>query len=76
MVKINWIPNPPNDWVQIIIRWDDILNGPTYPIKDILAWVEDTPGGYYFLQGFRSTEGFDFRFEHPADATFFKLRWL
>ena len=76
MEKIDWTPHPPQGWVQIIIVWDDILKGPKYPIKEILEWVDDYPGGYYFLQGFRSTEGFDFRFEHPEDATFFKLRWL
>jgi hypothetical protein len=76
MVKTDWSPTPPPGWVQIVILWDDVFNGPRYPIKEILKWVDDHPGGEYFLQGFRSTDGFDFRFERAEDATFFKLRWL
>jgi hypothetical protein len=74
MVKVS--QTPPDSWAQIIVRWDDILTGPKYPIRQILNWVDEYPGGQYFLQGFQATKGFDFRFEHPADATYFKLRWL
>jgi len=67
---------PPDDWTEIVILWNDITGGRRYPIKDILAWVEDTPGGCYHLHGFNSTDGFAFRFENPNDAIHFKLRWL
>ena len=67
---------PPPSWIEIVILWDDITGGRRYPIKDILAWVEDTPGGRYHLHGFNSTDGFAFRFENPNDAIHFKLRWL
>jgi hypothetical protein len=67
---------PPPDWTEVIILWDDIHKGPRYPIKDILAWVDSTPGGRYHLHGHNSTEGFAFRFERAEDATYFKLRWL
>jgi hypothetical protein len=67
---------PPPDWTEIVIVWDDIIEGPKYPIKEILAWVDSAPGGRYHLHGFNSTEGFSFRFERPEDAVHFKLRWL
>ncbi len=67
---------PPPSWTEIVILWDDITGGCCYPIKDILAWVEATPGGRYHLHGFNSTDGFAFRFENPNDAIHFKLRWL
>jgi len=67
---------PPPSWTEIVILWDDITGRRRYPIKDILAWVEDTPGGRYHLHGFNSTDGFAFRFENPNDAIHFKLRWL
>jgi hypothetical protein len=66
----------PNNWVLVIIDWEDILNPPNYQIKEILDWVNEQPGGRYHLHGYKSTEGFAFRFEHPADATYFKLKWL
>lgn len=67
---------PPPKWTEIIVLWDEILKPPYYPIKDILAWIDETPGGCYHLHGYRSTEGFSFRFERDKDATHFKLRWL
>lgn len=67
---------PAPSWTEVVILWNDILKGPGYPIKEILAWIEAAPGGRYHLHGFNSTEGFAFRFENPVDATHFKLRWL
>ena len=67
---------PPPAWTEIVILWDHVLKYPYYPIKEILDWVEYTPGGRYHLHGYGSTEGFAFRFENPADAVHFKLRWL
>jgi hypothetical protein len=65
-----------DSWTEVIILWDDVMGGPRYPIREILAWIKDAPGGRYHLYGFNSTEGFAFRFENPADAVHFKLRWL
>ncbi len=67
---------PPPDWTEIIVLWEDILDGPRFPIKKILDWVDSWPGGEYHLHGYRATEGFSFRFKDPQDAVHFKLRWL
>ena len=67
---------PPMDWIEVIVLWDDVLSGPRLPIKQILEWLEKAPGGNYHIHGYESTEGFSFRFENPADATHFKLKWL
>lgn len=64
------------DWEEVIILWDNIHKPPSYPIREILNWIESAPGGKYHLHGYKSTEGFAFRFERPEDATFFRLRWL
>ena len=67
---------PPPDWTEVIIYWGEVLGPPKYPIKKILTWVDNTPGGRYHLHGHESTHGFAFRFENPHDAILFKLRWL
>ena len=67
---------PSELWSEVIILWRDVFDGPKYPISEILNWLETAEGGRYHLHGFNSTEGFCFRFENPADATHFKLRWL
>lgn len=67
---------PPDTWTQVIILWEHILKEPGYPIKKILEWVEEHDGGQYYLRGYNSTDGFDFRFERAEDATMIKLRWL
>ena len=63
-------------WEEIVILWEDVFEGPKYPIKKILDWITTAPGGRYHLHGWNSTEGFCFRFERPEDATYFKLKWL
>ena len=67
---------PPPEWTEVVVEWSDILDGPKYPIREILEWVETSPGGRYHLHGYKATEGFAFRFENPNDAILFKLRWL
>jgi hypothetical protein len=67
---------PPNNWTEVVVCWTDVLEGPRYPIQKIFNWLEQTPGGDYHIHGYRSTEGFSFRFKNPGDATHFKLRWL
>ena len=76
MEKINY-QDPPPDWEEVILLWDDILrNGNDYPIREILDWLPDAPGGRYHIHGYKFDKGFCFRFENPADATYFKLKWL
>jgi hypothetical protein len=64
---------PPPNWTEVIITWDDILRGGYY--HPMINWVDEQPGGRYHLHGYKSTEGFAFRFENPQDATYFKLKW-
>ena len=65
-----------NSWEEVVILWEDVFDGPRYPIREILDWIETAPGGRYHLHGWNSTEGFCFGFEQPEDATHFKLKWL
>jgi hypothetical protein len=68
---------PPEDWVEVVVLWDDILKTDTrLPIATMLDWLNSAPGGDYHIHGYNSTEGFSFRFRNPADATHFRLRWL
>jgi hypothetical protein len=68
--------DPHPDWTEVVIWWSDINAGPQYPIKEILEWIPDAPGGRYHLHGHNYTEGFAFRFERQEDATYFRLRWI
>jgi hypothetical protein len=67
---------PPDDWTEVIVLWSDIMDGPRYPIKQMLEWTDNEPGGEYHLHGYNSTEGFSFRFRNFSDAVHFTLRWL
>ena len=75
MRKIEFWP-PPKDWTEVQILWDDVLDGPKYPIRQILDWIEAAIGGEYHLSGLEETKGFSFRFRRPEDATYFTLMWL
>jgi hypothetical protein len=75
MEKIDYQDPHPN-WTEVIIVWEEIIDEPFYPIRDILKWLDEEPGGRYHLHGYKGIEGFAFRFEHPEDATYFKLKWL
>ncbi len=74
MIKFDHWPPPP--WTEVVVLWEDILNPPNYPIRDILDWVNNFSGDRYHLHGFKATEGFAFRFENPKDAFMFRLMWL
>jgi hypothetical protein len=67
---------PPENWIEVIVLWSDVLDGPRYPIKKMLDWLETASGEDYHIHGYNSTEGFSFRFKHVQDAVHFKLRWL
>jgi hypothetical protein len=66
---------PPPAWQEVVILWDTILSNKFYSVRDMLDWVDHAPGGQYHLHGYKSTEGFAFRFENEEDATMFSLRW-
>jgi len=66
---------PPPDWTECVIKWDYILGSPVHP-QDLYNWCNDHPGdGRYHVHGWKSTEGFAFRFEDPRDAILFSLTW-
>jgi len=67
---------PPEDWTQVVIPWTTMLNNSDRAPNNIIAWVDNHPGGEYHLHGYRSIEGFAFRFSDPADAVIFRLRWM
>jgi hypothetical protein len=67
---------PPKHWFEAIVLWRDVLEGPHYPIREILKWLETAPGGRYHIHGYESTVGFSFRFEDARDLVHFRLRWL
>lgn len=67
---------PPPNWYEVVVLWEDIMNPPKYPIRQILDWFETAPGGNYHLHGYNSTEGFAFRFENPKDGMLFRIMWL
>lgn len=67
---------PPPPWQEVIIMWDTMLKSDKHNPNEIVEWVNTYPGGEYHLHGFKSTEGFAFRFKDPKDAVIFKLRWL
>ena len=67
---------PPPEWYEVILLWEDVLNPPRYPIRQILDWFETAPGGRYHLHGYKATEGFAFRFENPRDGMLFRIMWL
>jgi hypothetical protein len=74
MKKVEIWP-PPNHWIEVIIMWDEILGHPYIPIGKLLDWVNNAPGGEYHLSGYKSIEGFSFRFRRGVDATIFRLYW-
>lgn len=67
---------PPPNWTEVVILWAEMLEPFTFrqPLI-ILDWIDNQPGGQYHLHGWKSTEGFAFRFERPEDATAFALKW-
>jgi hypothetical protein len=65
---------PPPDWTECIVTWDWIMSDAGCHPQDIYNWCEEHSGRYH-VHGWRSTEGFAFRFENPHDAIMFKLTW-
>jgi hypothetical protein len=75
MKRIDMWP-PPEDWTECVVTWDTMLANSDHAPNAILAWTDSQPGGEYHLHGYKSTEGFAFRFRRAKDATLFCLRWL
>ena len=74
MTQIETWP-PPEDWTEIVISWQTMLDNSDHAPNTILKWLDKTPGKCYHLHGWKSTEGFAFRFQNPQDAMLFALRW-
>ena len=74
MTQIETWP-PPEDWTEIVVSWQTMLDNSDYAPNAILKWLDKTSGKCYHLHGWKSTEGFAFRFENPHDAMLFALRW-
>ena len=66
---------PPPYWTEVVVTWETMLANADRAPNAILEWVEKQPGGEYHLHGYKSTEGFAFRFRREKDATLFRLRW-
>ena len=67
---------PPGEWEEVVITWDIMLSSGRHKPPVIIEWLATAPGGRYHLHGWKSKEGFAFRFEDPKDALYFKLRWF
>jgi len=67
---------PPPDWTEVVVTWETMLYNADRVPNDITEWCYCQPGyGRWHLHGYKSTEGFAFRFEDARDATAFGLRW-
>ena len=72
MIEVQGWP-PPEDWESIKISWDWTLRHYTHNPNDIYHLVLGSPGGRFHLSGYGTSEGFEYRFEDPKDATWFSL---
>jgi hypothetical protein len=75
MIKLDaW---PPPDWTEVVVTWETMLHNADQAPNNIIEWCDRHPGhGRWHLHGFKSTEGFAFRFEDARDATIFRLSWI
>ena len=74
MNKLDAWPAPA--WTEVVVTWETMLENSDRNPNDITEWCYRHPGhGRWHLHGWKSTEGFAFRFEDARDATTFKLRW-
>ena len=78
MIQLTAWP-PPDAWVECVITWAWLMSAygpPEGTIHKIYAWCDQHPSpARYHVHGWKSTDGFAFRFEDPKDAVIFKLRW-
>lgn len=66
---------PPEGWHEIVILWTTMLDRPGWSPRRIMWWCDENIQHRWHLHGYRSTEGFAFRFEDAKDAVLFALRW-
>jgi hypothetical protein len=67
---------PPPTWTECVVPWDWILGNKNLHPNKLYDWCDKyTSSARYHVHGWRSTEGFAFRFEDPRDAVVFKLTW-
>jgi hypothetical protein len=67
---------PPPDWTEVVVTWDSILELKELHPRELYQWCDNHNSlSRYHVHGWKSTEGFAFRFEDPRDATCFKLKW-
>jgi len=67
---------PPDTWYECVVTWDSILETQEIRPQELYDWCDrQASTGRYHVHGWRSTEGFAFRFEDPYDAIIFKLTW-
>jgi hypothetical protein len=63
------------DWTEVVITWDQILEDNCLNPNMLYDWCSKCKGGMYHVHGWKSTEGFAFRFERKSDAVLFALKW-
>jgi hypothetical protein len=72
---INFQAWPPPEWTECAVSWNYLLDSPFHS-QELYNWCDNhASAGRYHVHGWRSTEGFAFRFEDPQDAILFKLTW-
>jgi hypothetical protein len=64
---------PPPAWTSVAVRWDWLMEHHGRDPNEIYNWVIREPGGQFHLSGLDNVGGFDYRFERPEDATWFRL---
>lgn len=72
---IQYIDNIPPKWTEVVITWDRILEDDLVNPNMLYDWCDRRKGGMYHVHGWKSTEGFAFRFEQESDAVLFALKW-
>lgn len=64
---------PPPDWAEVVVTWNWIMQSRRHDIKALFNKIDEQPGGQYHIHGKGEAKDFAFRFENPADATWFRL---
>lgn len=78
MIQLKAWP-PPDNWIECVVTWAWLMSThgpPDGTVNKMYEWCDQYPSvSRYHVHGWRSTEGFSFKFEDPRDAVVFKLRW-
>lgn len=65
---------PPPDWTEVVVTWAWIMQSRRHDINALVNQLDSQAGGQYHIHGKGEKKDFAFRFENPADATWFALR--